>query len=154
MGGAPCPIEPFRCPDWNGILPLTSGHLALLPRIGVLYNVQEKPVEWMGNSRKDLRDFPAEARGEAGYDLFLVQQGGSPRDWKPLQSVGPGAAEIRIQGWSGGRLEHRVVYVARFPEAVYVLHAFQKRSRTTATRDLETARERYRLMLNRRGKED
>jgi phage-related protein len=116
--------------------------------------VQSKPVEWMGSSRKDLRDFPAEARGEAGHDLFLVHQGGSPRDWKAMQSVGPGAAEIRIQGWSGGRLEHRVVYVAKFPEAVYVLHAFQKRTRMAATRDLESARERYRLMLIRRGKED
>jgi phage-related protein len=113
-----------------------------------------KAIEWIGSSRKDLRAFPAEARGEAGHDLFLVQMGESPRDCKPMQSVGPGASEIRIRTWSGGRLEHRVVYVAKFPEAVYVLHAFQKRTRMTATRDLETARERYRLMLSRRGKED
>lgn len=108
----------------------------------------------MGSSRKDLRGFPAEARGEAGQGLFLVQQGKDPKDWRPMPSVGRGASEIRIQTWSGGRLEHRVVYVTKFPEAVYVLHAFEKKTRATAPRDLQTARERYREMLDRRGKGD
>jgi phage-related protein len=125
-----------------------------LPGIGVLYNVEEKPVEWMGSSRKDLRGFPVEARGEAGQGLFLVQQGKVPKDWGPMQSVGPGTSEIRIHTWTGGRVEHRVVYVAKFPEAVYVLHAFQKKTRATAPHDLHTARERYREMLERRGKGD
>jgi phage-related protein len=124
-----------------------------LSYIGILYTVRRKPIEWMGSSRKDLRAFPAEARREAGHDLFLVQKGKPPRDWKPMQSVGPGASEIRIRTWSGGRLEHRVVYVAKFREAVYVLHAFQKRTPATASQDLETARERYREMLDRRVKE-
>lgn len=123
-----------------------------LPDIGNLYKVEEKPIEWMGTSRKDLREFPGEARGEAGQGLFRVQQGKAPKDWRPMQSVGPGASEIRIQSWAGGRLEHRVVYVAKFPEAVYVLHAFQKKTRATAPRDLETARERYREMLDWREK--
>lgn len=127
---------------------------AELPGIGVLYNVKRKPIVWMGSSRKELRAFPDEARGEAGQRLFLVQQGRDPRDWKPMQSVGPGAAEIRIQTWSGGRLEHRIVYVAKFPEAVYVLHAFQKRTRETTPRDLDKARERYRDMLDQREKGD
>jgi phage-related protein len=112
-----------------------------------------KPIGWMGSSRNDLRAFPAEARGEAGHDLFRVQKGQAPRDWRPMQTVGPGAREIRLRTWSGGRLEHRVVYVAKFPEAVYVLHAFQKRTPATASQDLETARERYHEMLARRAKE-
>ena len=107
----------------------------------------------MGSARQDLRAFPTGARGEAGHDLFLVQKGEPAREWKPMQSVGPGASEIRIRTWSGGPLEHRVVYVAKFPEAVYVLHAFQKKTRATASQDLETARERYRDMLARRAKE-
>jgi phage-related protein len=79
--------------------------------------MHRKEIAWMGSSRKDLRAFPPEARGEAGHDLFLVQKGESPRDWKPMQSVGTGAREIRIRTWSGGRLEHRVVYVATFRRA-------------------------------------
>jgi phage-related protein len=114
--------------------------------------VDEKSVEWMGSSHEDLRGFPKEARDEAGYQLWLVQQGESPRDWKPLRSVGPGAREIRIHTWSGGRLEHRVVYVARFAEAVYVLHVFRKTSRKTSRSDLKTAQERYAEMLRLREK--
>lgn len=127
---------------------------AELPGIGVLYNVKKKPIVWMGSSRSDLRAFPVEARGEAGHGLFRVQQGRDPEDWRPMQSVGPGAAEIRIQTWSGGRLEHRIVDVAKFPEAVYVLHAFQKTTRETAPRDLDKARARYRAMLDRRAQGD
>jgi phage-related protein len=111
-----------------------------------------KPIEWMGSSRKDLRAFPDLARARAGQNLFLVQQGRAPKDGKPMQSVGPGALEIRVQTWAGGRLEHRVVYVAKFPEAVYVLHAFEKKSRATTPREMETARQRYHEMLERRGK--
>jgi phage-related protein len=116
--------------------------------------MQEKPVEWIGRSLEDMRSFPPEARTKAGHELFLVQQGEPPGDWKPLPSVGPGANEIRIQTWAGGRLEHRVVYVARFPEAVYVLHAFRKTTRRTSPQDLETARRRYREMLNERSEEE
>ena len=118
--------------------------------IGILYNVRKKPVEWVGRSLEDLRSFPPEARTEAGHKLFRVQQGKSPGDLKPLPSVGRGAKEIRIHSWAGGRLEHRVVYVAHFPEAVYVLHAFRKTTRRTSPQDLETARSRYREMLNQR----
>lgn len=114
--------------------------------------MREKPVEWLGGSLEDVRGFPAEARREAGHDLFLVQEGELPRDWKSIQTVGPGTNEVRIRTWSGGRLEHRVLYVAKFPEAVYVLHAFQKTSRTPSRQDLDTARQRYRKMLDRREK--
>ena len=76
----------------------------------------------------------------AGYELFMVQVGREPADWKPMPSVGPGACEIRVRDVSGA---FRVVYVARFADAVYVLHAFQKKTPKTALRDLELARNRY-----------
>jgi phage-related protein len=116
--------------------------------------MQERPIEWMGSSLEDLRSFPPEARTEAGHELFLIQRGEPPGDWKPLPSVGRGAKEIRVHTWAGGRLEHRVVYVAHFPEAVYVLHAFRKTTGRTSRQDLETARRRYREMLNQRSEEE
>ena len=106
----------------------------------------EKRLLWSGSSKSDLKGFPAEARRVAGYQLWLVQQGRVPDDWKPLQSVGIGAKEIRVHT---GR-EHRVIYIASFAEGVYVLHAFEKKTRRTARRDLELARTRLREVVNRR----
>ena len=100
-----------------------------------------KPLSWLGSSLDDLRAFPKDARREAGYQLGRVQQGLMPSDWRPMGTVGPGAYEIRIH--TG--VEHRVFYVAKFEEAVYVLHAFQKKSKrgiATPKRDLELIRER------------
>lgn len=82
----------------------------------------------------------------AGYQLWLIQQGHVPDDWKPLPSAGIGAKEIRIHT---GR-EHRVIYIASFAEGIYVLHAFEKKTRRTARRDLELARNRLREVVNRR----
>ncbi|MBA3496145.1 MAG: type II toxin-antitoxin system RelE/ParE family toxin [Gemmatimonadales bacterium] len=96
----------------------------------------DKPLRWAGSSLEDLRAFPDDARREAGYELRRVQQGLPPDDWKPMASVGPGVAEIRIHS----ALEHRVFYVAKFAEAIYVLHAFEKRSRQTRHSDLERGR--------------
>ncbi len=102
-----------------------------------------KPVVWAGSALEDLRRFSAEARREAGYQLWKVQQGLPPSDWRPLGTVGAGALEIRIH--SG--VEHRVFYVAKFEEAVYVLHAFQTRTRQTRRADVDLARTRYRMLL-------
>jgi phage-related protein len=108
-----------------------------------------KKLFWVGSSLQDLRAFPEDARGIAGHELHLVQEELEPDDWKPMTSVGPGAHELRIHT----KVEHRVIYVAKFPEGVYVLHAFEKRSRQTAHRDIELARERYREVLrDRQGK--
>jgi len=98
----------------------------------------DKPLRWVGSSLEDLRAFPEAARREAGYQLRRLQGGLLPADWKPMTSVGPGVAEIRLH--SG--VEHRVFYVARFAEAIYVLHAFEKRTRQTRQADLELARKR------------
>ncbi|HUN68165.1 MAG TPA: type II toxin-antitoxin system RelE/ParE family toxin [Burkholderiales bacterium] len=102
-----------------------------------------KRVDWVGDSLEQLRAFPPDAMHDAGYQLELVQRGSMPEDWKPMPSVGLGVSEIRLR--AGGAF--RVLYVAKFPEAVYVLHAFQKKSRQTAQGDIELARRRFRAVL-------
>lgn len=102
-----------------------------------------KPVRWMGSSRSDLHAFPADAQNEAGYQLYRVQKGTEPLDWKPLATVGSGVREVRVHT----AVEHRVVYVAKFEEAIYVLHAFAKRTRKARTSDLDLARRRYAEVL-------
>ena len=89
----------------------------------------------------DLRAFPTEARREAGHQLDRVQRGLEPDDWKPIPSVGSGVREVRVRDDTGA---FRVIYTATRPEAVYVLHAFQKKTQQTAKRDLDLARARLR----------
>ena len=98
-----------------------------------------KPIAFQGGSLDDLRAFPTEARREAGHQLDRVQRGLEPDDWKPMPSVGPGVREVRVRDDTGA---FRVVYTATRPEAVYVLHAFQKKTQQTAKRDLDLARAR------------
>ena len=99
-----------------------------------------KPVRFLGDSLKTLRDFPDDARHDAGYQLDLVQRGEKPDDFKPMPSIGKGVEEIRIWDDSG---TYRVIYTARLEEAVFVLHAFQKKTQATSRRDVEVARERF-----------
>lgn len=108
--------------------------------------MSDKPLIWLGSSRSDLKAFPPDPRRVAGFQLRRVQQGLEPNDWKPIPVVGPGVQEIRIH--TG--LEHRVFYVAKFAAGVYVLHAFEKRTRKTPKRDLELARERFRALVMKR----
>ena len=98
----------------------------------------EKPLAWLGSSLDDLRAFPADAKRAAGYQLGRVQQGLMPDDWKPMPTVGAGVYEIRIRT----KLEHRVFYVAKYEEAVYVIHAFEKRTAQTSNADIALARKR------------
>lgn len=102
-----------------------------------------KPVEFIGDSLERLREFPEDARVEAGHALFLVQCGEDPADWKPMKGVGPGVREIRIRDAAGA---FRVVYVATLPDAVYVLHAFQKKTPRTSKSDIDLAAARYRQL--------
>lgn len=99
-----------------------------------------KPVRFMGSAKDDLSAFPKSARIRAGHELFMVQVGRDPDNWKPMTSVGPGACEIRVRDQAGA---FRVIYVARFKDAVYVLHAFQKKSQKTSQADVRLARRRY-----------
>lgn len=105
-----------------------------------------RPLFWAGSALEDLRAFPEDARRIAGHELHLVQQGLEADDWKAMASVGPGVYELRIRT----TVQHRVFYVAKFAEGIYVLHAFQKKTQQTAHRDLELARERYREVLRQR----
>ncbi|MFK7847889.1 MAG: type II toxin-antitoxin system RelE/ParE family toxin [Rhodothermales bacterium] len=106
-----------------------------------------KDVRFVGSSLGDLRQFPAGARREAGFELSNVQAGLQPSDWKPMNTVGAGAVEIRIKDKDG---IYRVIYVARFEEAVYVLHAFQKKSQKTRKADIELAKTRYKALAEQR----
>ena len=99
-----------------------------------------KPLRFVGTSLEDLRNFPSEARRLAGFELDAVQRGLEPSDWKPMQSIGPGVNEIRIHVLG----EWRVIYVAKLKGAVYVLHAFQKKTGKTRRGDIELAVRRYR----------
>ncbi|WP_280044027.1 type II toxin-antitoxin system RelE/ParE family toxin [Pseudomonas sp. Hg5Tf] len=102
-----------------------------------------KPIEWLGSSKEDLRDFPPVARQRAGYQLELIQDGEDPADWRPMESVGQGVREIRIKCKDGA---FRVFYVVNRPEAVYVLHAFRKTTEKTEKRDIDLAKDRLKSL--------
>ena len=103
-----------------------------------------KPVEFRGSALDDLRGFPQAARREAGYQLDQIQRGREPDDWKPMNTVGRGVHEIRIRDAAGA---FRVLYVAKFDDAVYVLHCFQKKTQKTSKADVNLAAQRYRDLL-------
>ncbi|TKB94115.1 MAG: type II toxin-antitoxin system RelE/ParE family toxin [Nitrospira sp.] len=105
-----------------------------------------KVILWLGSSRQDLQAFPPDARRLAGFQLRQIQEGVEPFDWKPMSTIGPGVREIRVHT----ALEHRVCYIAKFGEAIYVLHAFEKRTRKTSQRDLDLARQRYQMFIAQR----
>jgi len=100
--------------------------------------VDAKALKFVGSSLDDLRNFPEEARRAAGFELRAVQNGLEPRDWRAMQSIGPGVKEIRIHVLG----EWRIIYVAKLSDAVYVLHAFHKKRRKTNKNDIELARRR------------
>ena len=97
-------------------------------------------VRFLGDSIDRLRDFPSDARQEAGFQLDRVQAGGLPADFRPMPSVGAGVMEIRIRESNGA---YRVFYVANREDRVYVLHCFQKKSQKTAKKDIELGQQRY-----------
>jgi phage-related protein len=100
-----------------------------------------KPIVWLGSSLDDLKAFPDSARRSAGHQLSKVQEGQLPDDWKLVSAIGVGVSEIRIRDAAGA---FRVIYVARFANAIYVLHAFQKKSQKTSWQDVDLARKRFR----------
>jgi phage-related protein len=102
-----------------------------------------KPLAFLGSSRDDLRAMPVGVRHDIGLELMRVQFGAEPMNFKPMHTVGVEAYEIRVRDASGA---YRAMYVAKFGNAVYVLHAFQKRTQQTARKDIELAKARYRLI--------
>jgi phage-related protein len=103
-----------------------------------------KPVEFCGSALAELCSFPSTARREAGFQLYQVQEGFDPDDWKPMNRIGAGVREIRIRDKDG---IFRVVYVARFEEAIYVLHCFQKKTQKTGPEEIALASQRYKELL-------
>jgi len=106
-----------------------------------------KPITFLGDSLEALRTFPHAARRESGLQLDRVQRGLLPENWKPMKTIGAGVTEIRVRVEGGA---FRVLYVATFPEAVYVLHAFQKKAQKTAKADLNLATTRYKALRKER----
>lgn len=107
-----------------------------------------KPVTWLGDRRQAVRKFPQLVRQRAGRQLARVQDGLEPEDWKPMPSIGIGVSEIRVRE---GRA-FRLIYVAKFSEAIYVLHAFEKKTRKSPRPDIDLARARFRALANERKK--
>ncbi len=99
-----------------------------------------KQIAFLADSLQSLRLFPAAARQQAGYQLEKVQRGEQPSSFKPFSTIGPGVEELRIRDASGA---YRVIYTARLADAIYVLHAFQKKTEKTAQRDIDVAKARY-----------
>jgi len=113
---------------------------------------RNKPIDWIGSSLKDLCDdeiFPYDTRRAAGYQLRKVQRGDEPDDWKPFDELGAGTKEIRIKQTDGA---FRVMYVAKFEDAIYVLHCFKKKSQKTSQKDKDLSVQRYKDMLSTRSK--
>lgn len=105
-----------------------------------------KPVRFAGDSLKQLRSLPKPARDDLGYQLYLLQVGRQPTDFKPMPSVGPGVEEIRVRDASGA---YRAIYTARLGDAIHVLHVFQKKTQATGRLDIELAAKRYAALLRR-----
>ena len=108
------------------------------------YTYSMRPVRFLGDSLKCIRDFPEDVRHDAGFQLEKVQRGEQPDDFKAMPSIGAGVEEVRVADESGA---YRVIYVARWADAVYVLHAFQKKTRATSRQDVEMARKRLAQVL-------
>ena len=106
--------------------------------------MERKPIEFRRSAREDLRDFPQAARREAGFQLDRVQCGLEPENWKPMSTIGAGVREISIADAGGA---FRVMYVAKFAAALYILHCFQKKSQRTRESDIELAARRYRELV-------
>ena len=102
-----------------------------------------KPIVFLGDVLKRVREFPEDVRRTIGHKLRDVQFGEEPSDWKPMPSIGPGVREIRVREASGA---FRVTYVAHYEAAIYVLHAFQKKTQKTSQADVDLARGRLKAI--------
>lgn len=105
-----------------------------------------KKITWLGNSHAIVKEYPGSVKQEIGYNLDKVQRGLDPYDWKPMSSVGHGVKEIRIHEAN----QYRVLYVAKFEESIYVLHAFVKKTQQTLKREIAQAKQRYAEMIEMR----
>ena len=103
-----------------------------------------KTVQFLGDSLKQIRAFPADVKNDTGYQIDKVQRGKQPDDFKPMPTIGKGVEEIRIRDEAG---IYRVIYTARIADTVYILHAFQKKTQATSKQDMDIAKERYKELM-------
>lgn len=96
-------------------------------------------VVWEGDSKEVLGEFPERVKQNLGFELWQLQQGERPRDYRPLPSIGAGVYELRDQD---ERAWYRVVYLSRINDVIYVLHCFEKKSREMPRKDFEKAKQR------------
>lgn len=104
----------------------------------------ERPIDFRGDSLHVIKGFPEPARQRLGYQLGLVQLGEMPDDYKPMTTVGSGVYEVRV---AEGKRAFRCFYVTKLGDAVYVLHAFEKKTEKTSRPDIEKGRARYRALV-------
>ena len=139
-------LFPLRFPPLQVTAEIT--HLFEYPRTGIILGVRrvlaadEKPLHWVGASKRDFLSFPAAVKEDMGNALGIAQFGGTAPTTKPWKGLGPGVLEV-VESHDGNA--YRAVYTVRFEKAVYVLHAFQKKSPSgirTAKRDVDLVGER------------
>ncbi|ABD87144.1 type II toxin-antitoxin system RelE/ParE family toxin [Rhodopseudomonas palustris] len=105
-----------------------------------------KPVVFIGDSLDAVRLFPDDARRAVGFQIDRLQRGLDPDDWRPMKTIGAAVREIRVRDASGA---FRVIYIATLADAVYVLHAFQKKTEATSKRDIDLATARFKELTRR-----
>ncbi len=103
----------------------------------------EAAIAWEGDSKEVISAFPDEVKQNLGFQWRLLQQGEQPTDYRPMTSVGPGVFELRDQD---ARSWYRVIYLSRIRDVIHVLHCFEKKSREAPQREVETARQRLKLV--------
>jgi phage-related protein len=104
---------------------------------------KDAAIAWEGDSKEVISSFPDEVKYNLGFDLRLLQQGQQPTDYRPMSSVGPGVFELRDQD---ERTWYRVIYLSKVRGVIHVLHCFEKRSRETPTKEINTARQRLKAV--------
>lgn len=119
-----------------------------------LVEIYLRPLVWMGDARKNIRSFPDDVQRSVGYALQLVQAGETPIDAKPFKGVGSGVYEISKRYDTD---TYRAVYAVKIGEKIYVLHAFQKKSKQgikTPQSDVDLIKQRYRDAVAREEEHD
>jgi phage-related protein len=106
-----------------------------------------KSLEFVGNAREELLSFPREIYREIGFQLDRLQMGKPADDVKPMTTIGAGVFELRVRDASGA---YRAIYVTKYLDTVFVLHCFQKKTQKTAKSNLDLARERLQIVLQRK----
>jgi len=102
-----------------------------------------KKIIFIGQSKNIIKSFPQDAKRTTGYQLDKVQNGKEPSDWKSINTIGTGVREIRIKDAEG---IYRVIYISKFKQTIYVLHAFKKKTRKTSKHDIDIAITAYKIM--------